>query len=490
MLNYLKKPWILAILVIVIAVSAFFIIPVEKRQYGLSDTAMTTDYTGLLPEKIETIHEANSRKQLVSIVQQANKDGKKISIAGVQHSQGGHTYYKDGIVIDMKPFNKIINIDEKKKTVTVEAGALVSDIQQAVTKKGLALKVSQSLPIFSIGGSLSVNGHGRDIRNGSMASTVQKMTVITPTGTLKTLTTKENQREMSYYLGGYGLFGIIVDVTLSLTDNEVYAYEPEEIAVSSYETYLKNVLEDDSIAMHYARLSVEPEHFLNEMYVMNYKKTGRVAKNAALKEESQIRLSKLGLDLGRQGGKAETLFWNMQKNIFLKKDGKTITRNNAMRSESTFMEYTKKGSVEVLQEFFIPIDEYEEFVAHLKTWLPKDDKHDEVKLHNITLRILSKDESTQLNYAREPMIAFVLLIQHPSSETGINEAKMYIQKWTNTALAHGGTYYLPYYPYQTTEQFEAAYPQAKHVLDYKLKQDPNEVFVNHFYDNYLRKVAN
>lgn len=488
-MKWLKNPWVILGIIIIVAIVALFSIPVEKRQYGLSKTAMTTDYAGLLPQKIAAVDEANSREQLVEIVKKANKEGQKLSIAGVQHSQGGHTYYKDGIVIDMKPFNKILSVDAKGKLVTVEAGALVSDVQKAVAKKGLAMKVSQSLAIFSIGGSLSVNGHGRDIRNGSMASTVRQMTVITPEGQLKTLNKNKDSEEMSYYLGGYGLFGIIVDATFELVDDEMYEYETAELNISQYEDYLNKVLDNPEIPMHYARLSVDRKNFLEDMYVMNYHRTGEKAEIGKLKEESFVHLSKWGLDLGRRGGGSETLFWNMQKKLFATQSGKEISRNNAMRSETTFMEYTKKGKVEVLQEFFIPVNEFEEFVTELKTWMPKDDAKEAVKLHNITLRILSEDESTQLNYASEPMIAFVLLIQHPTSDDGIAEATKYIQQWTNTALVHKGTYYLPYYPYQTLEQFELAYPQAAKVKAMKKQLDPNEVFVNNFYDHYLNKVG-
>ncbi|GEK35026.1 FAD-binding oxidoreductase [Kurthia sibirica] len=471
-----------------ITLATLFIIPVEKRHYGLQQDSLTTDYTGLLPQKVQAIERAKNRQQLVDLVKLANKEGKKLSIAGVQHSQGGHTYYKDAIVIDMKSFNRILEVNREKKQVTVEAGALISDVQTAVAKQGLAMKVTQSLPIFTVGGSLSVNGHGRDIRHGSMASTVAKMTIITPTGQLKELHRQTDKKEMSYILGGYGLFGIIIDVTFDVVDDTIYRYESQEMNVRNYENYLKKVLATPTIAMHYARLSVDPKHFLDEMYVMNYIDTAKKPLIEPLKEESLVHLSKWGLDVGRQGGKWETAFWAMQKKLFAYQSGKTITRNNAMRSESTFMEYTKLGSVEVLQEFFIPIDEFDEFVADLKKWIPQDDKNEEVKLHNITLRIVSNDESTALNYAKEPMIAFVLLIQHPTSDQGIEAAKSFIQQWTDAALLHRGTYYLPYYPYQTLAQFEAAYPHAKDSKKMKLLQDPNEVFYNNFYKNYLQQV--
>ena len=45
-------------------------IPIEKRTYGLSQSAMTTDYTGLMPEKIAQINEVKKREELVAIVKE------------------------------------------------------------------------------------------------------------------------------------------------------------------------------------------------------------------------------------------------------------------------------------------------------------------------------------------------------------------------------------------------------------------------------------
>ena len=38
----------------------------------------------------------------------------KISIAGMQHSQGGQTYYPHGTMLDMKGYNKILEFDPEE----------------------------------------------------------------------------------------------------------------------------------------------------------------------------------------------------------------------------------------------------------------------------------------------------------------------------------------------------------------------------------------
>lgn len=481
-----KKPWFLGMLICVLVAVFFWHIPIEQRKFGLSQTNLTTDYTGLLPERIERVVKADNRLDLQKMIKEANASGQYVSVAGIQHSQGGHTYYKDGIVLDMRTFNDVLEIDVQAKTIRVEAGATWEDVQEAINPYGLALKVTQSQSIFTIGGSLSVNAHGRDIRFGPMAGTVKEMTLLTPTGDIKTVTREDSEEWMKFVFGGYGLFGVILDVTLELTENDIYTIHTEKINTDEYESYFNRLLHNKNTAMHYARVSVAPSTFLDEMYVINYNFTGKQDDKTPLKGEHGVRLSKLALDIGRQGGFLKDIFWQTQKLYINSINDSTITRNNVMRSESTFMEFTKHGRIEVLQEFFVPIDAYEEYISDLKQLLSADDKNDDFKVNNITLRYAAKDMHTTLNYATEKMFGLVILIQHGLNEQQMANAEAIIQDWTRLTLEHGGTYYLPYYRYQTKEQFRQSYPGWESFQAEKLKRDPNETFQNLFYSYYIK----
>lgn len=486
MTELLKKPWFLGSLVVIFVAVVLWNIPIEKRKYGLSQGSLVTDYTGLLPQHVERVVKAENRDDMQRIVKEANRNGQKISVAGLQHSQGGHTYYKDGVVLDMRTFNKILEIDERKKTIRVEAGASWEDVQEAIQPHGLALKVTQSQSIFTIGGSLSVNAHGRDIRFGSMAETVKEMTLLTPSGEIKNITRDDPDEWMKYVFGGYGLFGVILDVTLELTENDVYTIHTENLKTDQYESYINELLNHRNTAMHYARVSVAPSTFLDDMVVVNYDYTEKQDHKTVLKKEQGVQLSKLALDVGRQGGDLEDLFWGTQKRYIGSLDGKEITRNNVMRSESTFMEYTKPGRIEVLQEFFVPVHAYKDYINDLKQVSPANDRNDDFKVHNITVRYAAKEDFTTLNYAKEDMLGLVVLIQHGLKEEEIANATSLIQSWTNLTLEHGGTYYLPYYRYQTKEQFRSSYPGWEEFEEEKLRKDPNNVFQNMFYEYYVK----
>jgi FAD/FMN-containing dehydrogenase len=96
-----------------------------------------------------------------------------VSIAGKKHSQGGQTSITGGIVLDMTAFNHILHLDQNTKVITVESGVTWGQIQDYVNPYGLAVEVQQSSNIFTVGGSLGVNAHGRDPRFGPVIETVR-----------------------------------------------------------------------------------------------------------------------------------------------------------------------------------------------------------------------------------------------------------------------------------------------------------------------------
>ena len=65
-----------------------------------------------------------AESQLKDLLRRASRDGQRVSIAGARHSMGGHTIYKDGIVVDMTPFRRM-ELDADRRILHVGAGALV-----------------------------------------------------------------------------------------------------------------------------------------------------------------------------------------------------------------------------------------------------------------------------------------------------------------------------------------------------------------------------
>ncbi|GAA3408671.1 FAD-binding oxidoreductase [Paenibacillus hodogayensis] len=448
------------------------------------DPYRVTDYSRLHPVKVERVAQGKEEKQLIALVREASEKGLRLSIAGQRHSQGGHTYYKDAIVLDMTSYNRILELDPEAKTVRVQAGATWGDVQRAVQPSGLAVRTMQSQNIFTVGGSISINAHGRDIRNGSMIGSVESFRLLTADGEIRSVSRTEQPELFSAVLGGYGLFGVITDVTLRLTDDEMYRMTTEQVEVDRYAAYFReHVMADPDVRMHIARLSVAPDHFLQEMYAINYTVDGTSSPDPGAPLQSRERfvgVKKLLFQLNRSGDWGKNAYWDLQQSVVPMQQGKRISRNNAMGSESAFMEYRQPGANDLLQEYFIPVDRFGDFVASLRTVLSEE----RMNLLNITVRYVGEDREPLLAYAKEDMFALVCLFHVSLSEHAQNEFQRGVQRIVDAALALDGTYYLPYAPYATKEQFQRAYPQQETFWALKDKYDPQGLFMNQFYEQY------
>ncbi|MFZ3577566.1 FAD-binding oxidoreductase [Virgibacillus sp. DJP39] len=442
------------------------------------------DVGHLLPTKIKEIHAATSKSDLQSWLKGAIANGEKVSVAGMQHSQGGHTYYPGGIMVDMKDYDKILDYNPASKTITVQSGATWEDIQKKINPDHLAIRVMQSQNIFTVGGSISVNAHGRDIRYGSLIDTVKSFRLLTPEGDIIHVSRTKNGNLFPLVIGGYGLFGIILDVTLKLTDDELYQIRSKSLDYQDYPAYFLNeVKRDPSIRMHIARISVAPDSLLREMFVTDYKLSAdqsKLTSFSSLEKEKLVAPQKFLLGLSRYSGWGKNLLWEAQDKFYVSQDGDYITRNNVMRSDSQFMVYNNPSKTETLQEYFVPVDAFTSYIDDLRTLLEQE----KLNLLNITVRYVNQDEEAVLSYAKEDMFALVLLINQGRSESSVKHTKEVIQKMIDVTLEHNGSYYLPYYAYPTQGQMDEAYPHNKEFFNQKKHFDPNETFMNLFYKEY------
>jgi decaprenylphospho-beta-D-ribofuranose 2-oxidase len=442
-----------------------------------------SDVGNLMPVKIKEVVAGKEVETFEQTLKEAEWKKLAVSIAGKMHSQGGHTYYPNGIVLDMTSYNKILQIDPEGKTITVQSGATWDDIQKAVNPYGLAVKVMQSQNIFTIGGSLSVNAHGRDIRHGSLIETVNSFRLMKADGEIIKVSRTENSEYFPLVIGGYGLFGIILDVELKLTDDELYKVRTTSLSYKDYSDFFKeNVMADDKVKMHLARISTAPDSFLKDMYITDWAIASQEEYSTYnhLKEDKGTFLMKFLLGLSRNYGWGKNLFWDLQEGYFHRQDGDLMTRNNVMRSESKFLEYENKSDTDILQEYFVPVDEFESYIDDLRHALQGED----LNLMNITIRYVEENQEAVLSYSKEDMFALVLLINQGLTEKDKEETGKIIREMIDVTIDHNGSYYLPYYSFPTDGQMRRAYPRTEEFFQKKRNLDPDKRFRNKFYEVY------
>ncbi|OUZ09581.1 FAD-binding oxidoreductase [Bacillus pumilus] len=478
----MKRKWLWIVLLVVYVAAFFASMTIRESQANKKqDIEAFTDVSHLMPVKIKKVVQGKEIDTLKEVLKEAKAKNLPISIAGKQHSMGGHTYYENGIVLDMTEFRQILAFDEKKKTIRAQSGVTWDDIQTYVNPYGLAVKVMQSQNIFTIGGSLSANAHGRDIRYGSLIDTVRSFRLLKADGEI--VTVKPGDDLFTAVIGGYGLFGVILDVELSLTKDELYKMETTSLDYDEYTDYFqKHVKQNKEVRMHLARISTAKTNFLKEMYVTNYSLTSQqeIESYQELKEDQLVMPLKFMLGLSRRFDMGKDLLWHLQKKYFQSQNDQLITRNNVMRSDSAFLEYENESDTDVLQEYFVPVDRFCAYIDDMRSYLQQE----ELNLMNITIRYVQKNEKADLSYAKEDMFALVLLVNYGFEKEEKAEAERIIRQMTDITLRHHGSYYLPYMPYQTKAQMERAYPKTDVFFQKKKQADPDGRFINYFYERY------
>ncbi len=119
-------------------------------------------------------------------------------------------------VINMSKLNKIISIDEARKTAYVEAGIILDELNAELEKKGLEFPVNPSShAICTIGGMIATNAVGsRAMRYGRTANWVEYIDIINSRGEIKRM----GKADLNDFSGMEGTTGIIAGAVLKLVE--------------------------------------------------------------------------------------------------------------------------------------------------------------------------------------------------------------------------------------------------------------------------------
>ncbi|HXS58670.1 MAG TPA: FAD-linked oxidase C-terminal domain-containing protein [Hanamia sp.] len=136
---------------------------------------------------------------------------------------GGALPISGGVVLDMKRFNKIINVDTKNFQVTVEPGVITQELQEHVKEHGLFYPPDPaSKGSCFIGGNVSENSGGpKAVKYGVVKDYVLNLEIVLPDGSVIWTGANVLKNATGYNLtqlivGSEGSLGIITKIVLRL----------------------------------------------------------------------------------------------------------------------------------------------------------------------------------------------------------------------------------------------------------------------------------
>eukprot|EP00931_Biecheleriopsis_adriatica_P073222 TRINITY_DN47551_c0_g1_i1.p1 TRINITY_DN47551_c0_g1~~TRINITY_DN47551_c0_g1_i1.p1 ORF type:complete len:563 (-),score=130.35 TRINITY_DN47551_c0_g1_i1:80-1741(-) len=157
-----------------------------------------------------------SEQQLQELLAWAGKSRQKVRPVGTGLSPNGLALQKRGMV-SMAQLDDIVGVDKERGTITVQAGARVSQILEELKKYGLTLENFSSITEQQIGGWTQVSAHGTGARIPPVDEMVTALRVVSPAKGLLELTKDGPEAKLFHWVRvGLGALGIVSEVTLKV----------------------------------------------------------------------------------------------------------------------------------------------------------------------------------------------------------------------------------------------------------------------------------
>jgi FAD/FMN-containing dehydrogenase len=438
---------------------------------------VVNDVTGLNATAVARVLTPTTTAEIVAAVR--DHPG-PISVGGGRYSMGGQTATDGALQLDLRRFNRILAFSATDKTITVQAGARWRQIQELIDPHGLSVKIMQTYANFTVGGSLSVNVHGRYVGLGPVILSVRSIKVVLADGSLVEASPSVNPEIFYGVIGGYGGLGVIVEVTLDLADNVPVERHHQRMPISRYRAwFVEHVRDAPDAVFHNA--DIYPDEYTT-INAVTY-----------LRSEATVTVRDRLIPQGRPYRLNRAVFWMMSEvpggkairqhvvDPLLFRGTQVSWRNYEASYDVAELEpASRQQSTYVLQEYFVPVERFDEFVPRLREIL----RRNRVNVINISIRHAKPDPGALLAWARTEVFAFVIYYKQGTDAAARERVGQWTRELIDAALASGGSYYLPYQPHATQEQFLRAYPRAPEFFVLKRRLDATNKFRNRLWDRY------
>jgi FAD/FMN-containing dehydrogenase len=448
----------------------------------MDDTLLVDDVTRLNPVRVGQV----IRPVSVEEVQQHVRGHKgRISIGGGRYSMGGQTALEGSLHLDMRGMNTILDFNPQQKTIRVQAGIRWRDIQQHIDPHDLSVKIMQTYANFTVGGSLSVNVHGRYIGLGPLILSVRSILLVLADGSRVEASPSHNSELFYGAIGGYGGLGIIVEAELELADNVAMERETIRMPASAYADFFRDQVRDSGNAIFH-NADIYPPHYAR-VCAVTWRQTDKpvTVPHRLMPVKKNYWLERYFI-----WAFTETPFgkWRREHVIdpLLYRKPKVVWRNYEASYDVAELEPTSRArTTYVLQEYFVPVAQFGRFLPLMSAILQRH----KANLLNISVRHAHKDPGSILAWAREEVFSFVIYYKQGVGKAACEKVAQWTRELIDAAIACGGCHYLPYQPHATVEQFHAAYPRAREFFALKRTHDPEGKFMNKLLEKYYEKDA-
>ena len=447
----------------------------------------------LNPTRVQRIDRPKTLEDIQRTLRDARRQGKAVSLSGGRHSMGGQQFGQETILLDMRQFNRVIKFDSIKGHIEVQGGIQWPELieylhrEQQGRRTAWAIRQKQTgVDSVTVAGSLASNIHGRGLQFPPIIGDVESFVLVDALGKVHTCSRRENAELFALAIGGYGLFGIIAQVTLRLVPRTKLERVVEVIAVRDllpkvatrlqqgfvygdcqYCTDLESDAESHAGVFSCNRpvdlitpMPQQPKQLTTEDWA-NFYLLARTNKKKAFEKYSQYYLSTSG-----------QVYWS-----------DTHQMASAFKGYREVVDKTR--GTEMITEVYVTEDAFLPFLAQVR----QDFVEHNVDMTYGTIRFIEQDTESFLAWAQQRFVCIVCNLHVVHTKAGKKKAATDFRRIIDRAIQFGGRYFLTYHRWATRQQVETCYPQFVEFLRLKKKYDPQERFQSDWYRHYKTMFA-
>lgn len=186
-----------------------YILPTQHLEL-VSGWGMSTDAVSWVfrPSTLEGI------KEVFAI---ARSSGRSIAFRGAGRSYGDAALNAENIILDLTRFRRVLQWDPATGIIRAEAGMSIQQLWEYTLPDGWWPPVVPGTMFPTLGGCASMNIHGKNnFRVGTIGEHIMEFEMLLPAGEIVRCSREENPDLFHAAIGGFGMLGCIITVTLRL----------------------------------------------------------------------------------------------------------------------------------------------------------------------------------------------------------------------------------------------------------------------------------
>ena len=405
----------------------------------------------------------------------------KFCIIGAGYSHGEHTLLENGMRFNTIDDTNIIKYNTKNKTISVKSGCIWYDIIKFLIPYNRVPSITQSYYNFSVGGSISVNCHGRNGK--SISESIINMKILLSNGTVLICSRHKHYDLFKGVIGGYGLLGIILEATLTTDTNDIIkcvhtkSYQIKQICPEFFSG-------NNNIVFYNSNIPIMD----NSGIITNYYWIKGDYKHLTIKDKIQTptKWQYISSIIKEQLLRISYLCKYIKDNIPVDGIENTVCyRSYEMASDAELLQpLSKHPNTTTLQEYFIPVDGINKFIEHLRTNLYL------INILNISVRYVNGIKDSVINYAPVNSYSIVLYFSVINNELFMGNLHQFTDNMLKYTINNNGKFYLPYLKCYSKELIKQMWNnEFTEMTTLKKKYDPNDMITNEWYKWYKSGVV-